>query len=236
MVFEEGLCHRCNLAVPSLRYCRPVYGTEFIQRYGWYVRQEFLASGLWPPPWVRRSSMNCLQELSDVELLGEFQRLQSIREAFPGFNPRFAKERRRFEIRFENKARAAFGFAAVGEAWVNETLLFRIVEQLLPRHEVIHHFWPEWLDGLELDIFVPDLNLALEYQGQQHFQAVDIWGGEESLSKQQARDRKKAERCKEVGVRLVKVNYSDPMTLEFVAELLSRAGVLGPNGRTQGKS
>ena len=46
--FEHRLCHKCNQTVPSFRYCHEMYGTAFIQYYGWYVRQAYFRLGIWP--------------------------------------------------------------------------------------------------------------------------------------------------------------------------------------------
>ena len=34
---------------------------------------------------------------------------------------------------------------------------------------------------LRFDFYLPDNNLCIEYQGQQHFYAIDIFGGEEGF-------------------------------------------------------
>lgn len=49
----------------------------------------------------------------------------------------------------------------------------------------------------------------IEYDGQQHFMPVEIWGGEEQLKIQQERDRKKDKWCKEHSIPLLRVPYTD---------------------------
>ncbi|MEW9699333.1 hypothetical protein [Paenibacillus sp. SI8] len=44
--FVDGLCHRCNLRTPSLRYCHEMYGGQFIQSYGWYVNLMYFHLGI----------------------------------------------------------------------------------------------------------------------------------------------------------------------------------------------
>lgn len=46
--FENRLCHKCNQTVPSFRYCHKMYGTAFVQSYGWYVRQADFRLGMSP--------------------------------------------------------------------------------------------------------------------------------------------------------------------------------------------
>lgn len=92
-----------------------------------------------------------------------------------------AQLRRKFTSKVENIARAEFGFKKIGEGWVNETLLYTIITHLYPNQIILRHHRPDWLNRLELDIFLPELRLAFEYQGQQHFHAIKAWGGRKSI-------------------------------------------------------
>lgn len=96
----------------------------------------------------------------------------------------------------ENLTRQDFGYKRIGEHWVCETMLFNIIRRLMPPHlhghdSLIRNDRPEWLEGLELDIHLPILRLAIEYNGQQHYHPIDAWGGEEALAKRKENDRKK---------------------------------------------
>jgi hypothetical protein len=120
----------------------------------------------------------------------------------------------------ENLVRAEFGFRKVGERWVGETMLAQLVARLFPGEPVVRHDRPEWLGGLELDIHLPGHALAFEYQGQQHFHPIKAWGGAKALAALQARDARKAALCRERGVRLVAVDYTEPLTEAHVAARL----------------
>jgi len=130
---------------------------------------------------------------------------------------------------FENIAREEFGFRKVGERWVSETLLLQIVDRVFADEEVIHHHRPEWLDGLELDIYVPSHKVAFEYQGEQHFHPVEVWGGKEALRLTQQRDERKRELCAEAGIALVEIDYTEPLTEDHVRKRASDA-LAGQNG------
>ena len=116
----------------------------------------------------------------------------------------------------ESLTRKDFGFRAVGDGWISESILFNIVKRLFPGQEIVRHHRPDWLNGLELDIFVPACRLAIEYQGQQHFRAVAAWGGEGALRGVQERDRKKAGLCAREGIKLVLVDFTEPLTQEHI--------------------
>jgi hypothetical protein len=61
---------------------------------------------------------------------------------------------------------------------------------------------------MELDIFLPELDLAFEYQGEGHFFAVETWGGEKGLKKQKERDAEKRRACASRGITLIEIAYS----------------------------
>ncbi len=90
-----------------------------------------------------------------------------IEEAEPMVTARRKAEKLKTALsnRLENITRQEFGFRKVGEGWVSETLLAQIIERLFPGKHIIRHDRPDWLEGLELDIHIPELGLAFEYQG-----------------------------------------------------------------------
>jgi hypothetical protein len=61
---------------------------------------------------------------------------------------------------------------------------------------------------MELDVWVPSEQLALEYQGEQHFFPVKFFGGANKFKKTQARDIEKLETCMRKGINLIAVPYT----------------------------
>ena len=76
---------------------------------------------------------------------------------------------------------------------------------------------------MSYDIFISRLNVAIEYQGKQHFEPVEFFGGREAFEKLQIRDKEKAELSRKHGVKLVYINYWEDITPELIIE---RVGVL----------
>jgi len=95
------------------------------------------------------------------------------------------------------------------EGWKSEKSLFDIVKKHFKGFDVLRHAQPIWLEPQHLDIFLPELSLAIEYMGEQHYRPVEYFGGNEGFEATTARDQRKAEICKKVGVNLVYVRFDD---------------------------
>lgn len=91
----------------------------------------------------------------------------------------------------------------------NESKLEKEIGQLLKKYNVIYerqkHF--KWLGKQSLDFYLPDYNIAIECQGIQHFEPVDVFGGEKEFIKIQKRDRKKYDLCKRNNIKLLYFAY-----------------------------
>lgn len=131
------------------------------------------------------------------------------------------------ERRTNNLTREELGFKKIGERFVSETELYRIIKSIFTDKKVIHHYRAKWLKGQEIDIFIPDFNLAIEYDGIQHFKPIKAWGGEEGLKKNIERDKIKEEKCKENNVTLIRFTYKekDLLSENYVKSKLRKYGV-----------
>ncbi len=118
----------------------------------------------------------------------------------------------------ENATRQEFEVNLVGEGWVSESLLAKLVGQILPDQEMVRHIRPDWLEKLELDVWLPGINTGIEYQGQQHFHPIKAWGGQEALDGVPKRDARKAELCARLGIRLITVDYTEPLTHDHIRQ------------------
>lgn len=63
-------------------------------------------------------------------------------------------------------------------------------------------------NGLHLDFYIPKCKVAIEYDGKQHYMAIDHFGGTEQFKTQQKRDREKDKYCKECGIKLIRIPYT----------------------------
>ncbi len=89
--------------------------------------------------------------------------------------------------------------------WKHELSLFHAVRQRYP--DTLYQYRPEWLGRQSLDLYIPTLKTAIEYQGIQHYYPVDFYGGTEALEQRKELDRQKRQLCEENGVRLIEWPY-----------------------------
>ncbi len=105
----------------------------------------------------------------------------------------------------ENAVRDDGGIPRVGEGWLGETRLFYEIKDAFSEHLVVRHARPKFLRQQHLDVFIPELMVALEYQGTQHDRPVEFFGGAEAFQRTQERDSRKRRLCEANGVRLIEV-------------------------------
>lgn len=65
-----------------------------------------------------------------------------------------------------------------------------------------------WLDGQRLDIYIPELNVAIEYDGQQHYTPIDFFGGVLEFQKIVQLDKLKDKKCLDNGCILFRIKYN----------------------------
>ncbi len=111
--------------------------------------------------------------------------------------------------------------------WKSEELVYNIVKKLYKDYQVIYQYHPYYLSTkngcMSYDVYICGLKVAIEYQGKQHFEAVDYFGGEENYKKQKERDILKAKRSQENGVKLIYVNYWESITPELISNKIDEA-------------
>ena len=59
---------------------------------------------------------------------------------------------------------------------------------------------------LPFDFYLPEHNICIEYDGEQHFKIKDAWGGAKALENTQIRDKIKTDYCNFKGIDLIRFN------------------------------
>lgn len=75
---------------------------------------------------------------------------------------------------------------------------------------------------LPFDFYLPEHKICIEYQGQQHYTAVERWGGEKSLELQKLRDQIKRDYCKEHNIKLIEIKYNENIEKRLESELFGK--------------
>lgn len=74
--------------------------------------------------------------------------------------------------------------------------------------------------SLPFDFYLPIFNICIEYDGIQHFEPIEIWGGHKSLIKTIMRDNIKNEYCKKNNIKLIRISYKENIE-ERMREIIS---------------
>ncbi len=107
----------------------------------------------------------------------------------------------------------------ISTKWSTEYKLYVIVSKLVCDATYQHR--TDWLGLQSFDIFIPSQNIAIEYQGQQHYEAVDVFGGEAALFENRKRDARKRAFSAEHGVRVLDWKFDLPVDEENVRHFLT---------------
>lgn len=99
-----------------------------------------------------------------------------------------------------------------GELAINEFLLLNKIEY---QKEFI---FPD-LKNRKFDFFIPSFNIAIEYDGIQHFKPVELFGGEDGFKKTKERDLEKNYYCIKSNISLYRIPYSE---LDNINEILHK--------------
>lgn len=90
----------------------------------------------------------------------------------------------------------------------------RIVRHYLQDHNI--NFIPQYRfkdckrkRTLPFDFYLPDYNICIEYDGEQHFEPVECFGGEESFIKTRQNDCIKNKYCKKNHITLIRIRYDE---------------------------
>lgn len=102
--------------------------------------------------------------------------------------------------------------------------LHLVAKQFFPSHRIVedhkHELLPSQGKSLELDLYLPDIELAIEYNGKHHYEELPFFG---PLEVYQRRDAEKRRMCKDIGIRVLTIPYWWDYTPEAFAASLHAA-------------
>lgn len=113
-----------------------------------------------------------------------------------------------------------------------ERLVQRLMAQILPRADFILNGYYSWLPSpkeqpLQLDMYFPDLRLAIEVDGRQHYEfSPYVHKTRAAFEYQVACDRLKNSGCRARGVTLLRIRYDRTITKKRLLVILQESGLL----------
>ena len=72
---------------------------------------------------------------------------------------------------------------------------------------------------LSYDFFLPDLNILIEFQGEQHYRPVSLFGGEQQYKVQKKHDKMKKDYAESKGIPLIEVTFKENTYSKVEAKL-----------------
>lgn len=106
-----------------------------------------------------------------------------------------------------------------------ETIITKILNNLNIRYEYQKAFKDlRDTQPLSYDFYIPDQNILIEYQGIQHYQPIDYFGGDDTFKYQQKHDRIKSDYAKFHKYNLITVPYTED-TFNKIKKYLIKHGL-----------
>ena len=87
--------------------------------------------------------------------------------------------------------------------------LFNLLKTTFPEEQWLWEYQTPWLGLQRFDIYNKRCNLAIEYNGKQHYEPVECFGGEKAYEFTVERDKLKIEKCKNNNCTLYIVKYDE---------------------------
>lgn len=222
--FKDKICHQCNHISPQ---CRVNFSdmSSFELQHAWYIKKYFIDLGLFSSDNYLSSLpteyLAMLEEIWNLDKKGRDAALLHRYDESSAFYADAQKKWRVFHKIIENEVRDSFNYTLIGERWKEETRLYNVLLEMLPSFKIFRNYRPDWLQRLELDIFIPELSLGIEYQGIQHFQPLQHWGGKEAFQIRKEHDQRKLELAQNNKVSIIYFTYRDTITTELVQKRLA---------------
>jgi len=119
------------------------------------------------------------------------------------------KKKKEFDKRFQQNYQQALLKNENNVRWKSEFQLFKLINSYY--EDAIYQFRDDWINPQSIDIFIPSKKIAIEYQGIQHYEAIEFFGGEKGLKNNKKRDREKGKKCKKNNIRLIQWKYDEPI-------------------------
>ena len=117
---------------------------------------------------------------------------------------------------------AGFDYQEIKKSYKNEDYAFDLLKKIFGEGIKRQHTfdWLKYKDNLYIDFYVDSLKLAIEYNGEQHYQPKEFFGGEDGFKLGRKRDNVKKRLLKKYGIKLIVIPYWEKLTEENIRNLV----------------
>jgi len=110
-------------------------------------------------------------------------------------------------------------------------LVIKLREIFGKAEKIYEDYWHETLSrksgsAVQLDVYIPEIRLAFEYQGEHHYSELRV-AGFGNLESQRIRDWEKLELCSEHGIKLIIIPYWWDNRIESLLATILQAHTFG---------
>lgn len=195
----EFLCLKCNskfYRMPQVflksQKC-PICETYSIQKTGDYFKQEL------------KEKLN-----EEYELIGEYKGTNK-KTLFRHNDCGFIFENTPHQILQKSPCPKCKQFKSKGEIKI---------KKFLEKNNILYETQKRFkeLPRLSFDFYVPDVNLLIEYQGEQHFHLIKHFGGDGKYKKQIKNDNLKRIFCKNNNYILLEIGYMEYNSIDIILD------------------
>ncbi len=105
------------------------------------------------------------------------------------------------------------------------------IKEVLESYNIVYkreYWFPDCRDKnpLPFDFYLPSYNLCIEYQGEQHYREVKIWGGKEGLELRKSHDKIKRDYCINHNIGYFEIPYWERKNIKQLLE--KKLGLFNP--------
>jgi hypothetical protein len=96
----------------------------------------------------------------------------------------------------------------------NESKGENIISKFLENKNIIYHKQYKFNDckykrKLPFDFYLPEYNTCIEYDGKQHFEIIEYWGGLKNFEEIKLKDKIKTDYCYNNNINLIRIKYNE---------------------------
>ena len=204
-------------------------------KYGhiWEAAYSSVQQGSWCP----YCAGNARNTLKDAQLLAKKKVGKCLSKEYVNNNTKIkwqCKKGHKWETIYANVRQGSWCPICSAKFNISQNKLASIVKSILKCPVKYNYKGFDWLKTKcggkqEIDIWVPKLKLAIEYDGRQHFKAIGFFGGKDGLKERKRLDalkNKKIKKHPEDVKYFVRLSYEDDISREHVIEKLKKCGAI----------